>query len=249
MDRRIATQDDDEEGKELSRLMEGLDVDQSIALQVLMRGGTITAAAAAADVSRKTIYQWLDGAHPFRVALDLWKRDLAQCARTRLVMMTDLATSNVALALRRGDTRTAVKLLEKLGVLAPPPVGPTEKEVHRDRIHARTSEEAARTDLAREAMDDIGKWNDEFAAARMELDPAVGMYYGAMGQTIGDDPQRGVDGRGGRRDDRRVRDDGGGDGGSSSVHRAQPGSASNPSAADADASGNGEGSGGDYGVD
>ncbi len=159
---------------ELNRVMEGLDVGQSIALQILMSGGTVTAAAAGADVSRQAIYLWLAAGHPFRVALDLWKRDLAQCARTRLVMMTDLATSNVALALKRGDTRTALTLLEKLGVLALTPVGDAVEEVRRERVETKGGMERADGDSTAESLAEVGLWNEEFGAARMARDSAEG---------------------------------------------------------------------------
>jgi hypothetical protein len=225
MNREIGTKEQIDKAKELERLMEGLNVNQSIAMQMILKGGTITAAAAAADVSRKTIYEWLDAQHPFRVALDLWKKDLAQCARTRLVMMTDMATSNVAMALRRGDTRTALKLLEKLGVLAAPPVGPTEQEVRRDRGHAEARMEKAKADTTADALAEVGLWKDEFSGGGVGFDSAGGVHAGGLGEANGE----GAGGRFGRGEGRGdlswLRDDGPRNGDSGAMHSEESGEA------------------------
>jgi hypothetical protein len=123
--------------RELSRLAEGLPPQQVHAFQVLLTGGTVTAAAAAAGVSRPTIYSWLEPEKPLRKLLGCWKSELADCARTKLLMMTDQATTNVALSLKTGDVRTALILLEKLGVLSPPAAGPTLHEVKRDTMQTQ----------------------------------------------------------------------------------------------------------------
>ncbi len=217
MERQIATDEQLRQEKELSRLIEGLNVNQSIALQVLMRGGTVTAAAAAAEVTRQTIYEWMNLRHRFREALDFWKRDLAQCARTRLVMMTDLATSNVAAALKRGDTQTAMKLLEKLGVLAPPAVGPTEQEVRRDRMETQSRMERAQAISTAESLAEVGLWHDEFPAERMGFGTSGGMWGGEMGQATGSDSEGSRVRGDGCGDDRRLRDHASGDDGSVSA--------------------------------
>jgi hypothetical protein len=123
---------------QLKRILEGLSTDQAIALNAIMSGGTIAAAAAKANIRRSTIYEWLQRGHPFAEALQMWKQDLAATARTRLLMLTDQATSAVALALRRGDSKTALRLLERIGILAAPPIGET-------HIEARTKNEQQKT--------------------------------------------------------------------------------------------------------
>ncbi len=132
METELATPDQLEQEKQLARLLEGLPPPQSIAMQIILNGGTITAAATAADVSRRTLHRWLQPGQPLAAAVESWKSDLSSCARTRLVMLADLATTNVAKSLKQGDVKTALKILEKLGILASPAVGPTHNEIRRD---------------------------------------------------------------------------------------------------------------------
>jgi hypothetical protein len=202
----IATPTQLQEKNELQRVIEDLSPPQAAALQILIKGATFTAAAVAAAVDRRTIYNWLEPGQPLRVALDLWKSDLAQCARTRLVMMTDLATSNVAVALKRGDTRTALKLLEKLGILAAPPVGPTEQEARRDRLNSKSKLESEKSKAAESLSLDIGSWNNHFTAAGMEFDSSLDSESGPVDEASGDDPERGRGGGDGCGDDARLRD-------------------------------------------
>jgi hypothetical protein len=241
MGREIASWDDVRKEKELSRRMEGLDVRQCNALQILMNGGRITSAAVAADVSRQTIHSWMGAGHPFRVALDLWKKDVAQCARTRLVMMTDLATSNVAVALKRGDTQTAMRLLEKLGVLAPPPVGPTEQEVRRDKEHAKARMEKAKADTTADGLAEVGLWKDEFedgfSGGGMGFDSAGGLRAGGVGEADGGRAIGRVGGSEGRGDLSWLRDEPGRDGDSAAVHLEESGEAEDSAAQDAGAAG------------
>jgi hypothetical protein len=240
MSREIAGRDAVRKEKELSRIMEGLDVRQSNALQILINGGKITSAAAAADVSRQTIHSWLAAGHPFRVALDLWKKDLAQCARTRLVMMTDLATSNIAMALKRGDTRTALKLLEKLGVLAAPPVGPTEQEVRRDKVHAKARMEKAKADTTADGLAEVGLWNDESCDRGVGFYSAGDLHAEGVGEADGDGADGRFGGSEGGGDMSWLRDDGPGNGDSASLCSEEPGETE-------DSASKGAGSAGDEG--
>jgi hypothetical protein len=173
MSKQIATAAQARGQKELERHVEGLSAKQAIALGVIMKGGTITAAAVEAGVGRRCMYAWLEEGKPLRVAMDLWKQDLAQCARTRLVMLTDLATGNVAGALKNGDVKTAMRLLERLGIMAAPPTGATEQEVKRDRVE----EENIATRKNREeyeSMFDIESWNKQLSESGVDEDQATG---------------------------------------------------------------------------
>jgi hypothetical protein len=114
---------------QLAKALEGLRCDEAIALSTIMRGGSITSAASAANVTRRTIYEWMSPTHPVGKAMAEWKKDLAETARNRLLMMSDLAATNILEALQRGDHRTALTLFTKMGILESPPVGATKTEV------------------------------------------------------------------------------------------------------------------------
>jgi hypothetical protein len=148
-----------EENRHLAKLIEGLGPAEGIALDTIMRGGTLTAAALAANVNRSTIYLWLEKGHPFAEALNRWKLDLAATARTRLLMLTDSATSAVAQSLQRGDSRTALRLLEKLGIMAAPPVGPTHIEAVTANESIKVKTGVAKAKRARAVSSFIGEWN------------------------------------------------------------------------------------------
>ena len=143
----------------LAKVLEGLSLNQALAMDTLMRGGSISAAAQAADVARKTIYQWLEPGHPLYNALTLWKQDLATTARTRLLMMTDIATSNVMSALKRGDHRTALTLLQKIGILSAPPIGPTYVEAATAQTQSRTEASDRQNESHRKASAFMDEWD------------------------------------------------------------------------------------------
>jgi hypothetical protein len=120
--------------------MEGLNTAEAKAMRVLMKGSSVTYAAMVAGVARSTLYDWLEPGRPLAAALDKWKRDLANTARTRLLTFCDLATHNVRDALRNGDTRTALRVLEKLGILDTPPVGPSDSDMRAEEEFHETEQ-------------------------------------------------------------------------------------------------------------
>jgi len=102
-----------------------LSAPQVAAMEVLMAGGTLTSAAQSAGVSRQAIYKWLKSDPQFATAYQSWKRGMAEMARTRLLMMTNSATNVLNKAIRGGDAKLALKLLQGLGLLSAPAVGPS----------------------------------------------------------------------------------------------------------------------------
>jgi hypothetical protein len=142
----------------LTLALEGLTTAEALAMHCLMKGGNITAAAVAAEVTRMTIYEWLEPGRPLAVALDTWKRDLANTARTRLLLLSDVATQNVRAALMHGDTRTALKVLEKMGILDSPPVGPSESEVRAQRERHKTEQSQRKARDAERVDEFISPW-------------------------------------------------------------------------------------------
>jgi hypothetical protein len=144
----------------LSKALEGLSIPEAIALDSIMRGTSLTAAADAANISRKTLYEWLEPGHPFCHALTLWKQDLVTTARTRLLMMSDLCTTNILSALKRGDHRTAMTMLQKLGVLSAPPIGPTHIEAATAQTQSRTEITERQNESHRTATSFLDEWDD-----------------------------------------------------------------------------------------
>jgi hypothetical protein len=139
-----------------TELVDGLSAREALAMRVIVSGGTVVSAAKAAEVTRKTFYRWMTPGHRFEVALRCWRRELAQTARDRLLAMMGKATLNVWESLRKGDARTSMRLLEKLGVLAAPATGPTETELRQAVREQKIAREAKRKRRESEAEDFIG---------------------------------------------------------------------------------------------
>jgi hypothetical protein len=130
----------------VDHIVEGLSPREALAFKTLTSGGTHVAAAHAAQVSRKTVYEWLKDGHAFAAAYELWKETTAENARTRLLILGQLATSTIADAIRNGDARAAIQIVEGMGLLAPPAVGEpavkTRARIQRDKARRRESRTA-----------------------------------------------------------------------------------------------------------
>ncbi len=125
---------------------DGLSAAQRRALDRMAAGDTAKAAAAAAGVSRQTVHNWLGGDPAFRAAYHAWQADAVETARARLLALADAAVTTVAAAVARGDTKTALAVLGRQGLLAPPTPGPTDPElVARQDRHRRTAANQAMT--------------------------------------------------------------------------------------------------------
>jgi len=154
---------------ELVRALEGLSVGEALAMNCLMSGGTMIAAAEAADVTRRSLYEWLEPGRPLHEALTVWKQDLASTARTRLLMMTDLATQNILSALKRGDAKLAMNLVQKLGVLSAPPVGPTHVEVVTEGVVGRNKAEELEGRGRKRAVSFVEQWTEVSYSSKAEV--------------------------------------------------------------------------------
>jgi len=128
-------------------LVAGLSPAQQTAFVILTRGGTISAAARTANVSRPTLYAWLEAGHPFADAYQQWKLSLAETSRTRLLMIGEAATIQIARAVNAGDTRAALAVAKGMGLLSPPPVGPSLTQTVRD-ARQQTIRKVARREAA-----------------------------------------------------------------------------------------------------
>jgi hypothetical protein len=97
---------------------------QLLALEALLAGRTVTDAAVAASVARQTVHRWLADDVAFAAELNARRLELRDAAQGRLFTMAQRAAEAVEKAITAGDLRVSLTLLEKLGLLAPPQIGP-----------------------------------------------------------------------------------------------------------------------------
>jgi predicted nucleotidyltransferase len=173
---------DDLAPEDLTAELEKLSLPQAAAMEILLRGGTVTAAAQAAGVSRKTLYQWLDPSHQFGQVHTIWKRGMAETARTRLLMLAEGATNVIATAIHRGDTKTSVKLLTGMGILSSPPVADTLAPINGIRpkivLPVNFKESRSATKTHNPALSDFAAKNQiqiirEIRAIRLQQPPII----------------------------------------------------------------------------
>jgi phage terminase small subunit len=86
-------------------------------MEYMQGGGSVTDAARFAGVSRSTVYRWMKNDPVFVAAMNEWKNEAVENARSRLVAMTNRAAMAVDLALSRDNPHIAMQLLKGLGVL------------------------------------------------------------------------------------------------------------------------------------
>jgi hypothetical protein len=89
---------------------------QIAALDSLLAGKTATAAAAAAGISRTTLYAWLGKDFRFQAALNRGRRDMRQALNCRVEQLAAEAADCVAGAVRRGDVKAALEILRRANV-------------------------------------------------------------------------------------------------------------------------------------
>lgn len=126
---------------------------QEIALQRLAAGSSISEAAKAARVDRRTVSRWIHSDPQFAAAYNAWHHEMLASGRARLLAMTDLALDTVHSAIAQGDARIAVQVAKATGVMEIPKPGLTEP----GRLHRRKRLRDAR-------------WQE--ALAKAELDAA-----------------------------------------------------------------------------
>ncbi len=145
----LATTNDElletEAGADAVSLVADLSVSQAAAFYALTSGGSVAGAARAANVTRRTVYAWLEKGHKFATAYEEWKHSIAETSRTRLLMIGEAATVQIARSIKQGDTRTALAVAKGMGLLAPPPVGPsmTQSVARKKAVEAQRAEEEA----------------------------------------------------------------------------------------------------------
>src|SRR5262249_13585005 len=108
---------------------------QCRAVAALAGGSTVTAAAAAAGVSRPTVYAWLDQSGAFVAALNRARAEQLEAIRGELRGLATAAVRTLRTLVESAEAPAAVRLKAALAVLAavgadrPEPIGPTDPEM------------------------------------------------------------------------------------------------------------------------
>jgi len=99
-------------------------------LEFLATGVNIAQAARCAGVSRMTIHRWITGDPFVRAAYNRWRQLARDSARNRLLALQNIAADVVfdRIAEKR-DPKLAMRLLERLGALAPDTPGATDPKL------------------------------------------------------------------------------------------------------------------------
>lgn len=79
-------------------------------------------------MDRSTVHRWLREDLAFQAAYNQRRHELQQACSTRLLSLADHAIATVEQAITNGDVRASLKLLDGLGLLSPPAIGPEEVE-------------------------------------------------------------------------------------------------------------------------
>ena len=87
-------------------------------LRALVSGKKVMFAAAAAGVSRSTVYRWHSDSH-FVAALNAWRQHSEELTRNRMLVIAEKAVDALDGALAGGDRMAALTVLKAMGILAP----------------------------------------------------------------------------------------------------------------------------------
>jgi hypothetical protein len=112
---------------------------QRIALEKILLGSQLSVAARAAGVTRMTLYRWLHRDPNFQAAYNTWHADAIINSRTRLMGMTNAATSTLEFAVH-SDPRMALAVLKANKVFKQTTAVPTDPEECRRQIERNERE-------------------------------------------------------------------------------------------------------------
>ena len=110
---------------------------QRIAIEALLAGKTMTAAAEAAGVTRATLWRWSNKDPEFQAALNSFRREAYDLLRMRTASLASLAIDAVEKALRGDDEKTALAVLRGLGFLNGTRELPPTDDLHALKIQQR----------------------------------------------------------------------------------------------------------------
>ncbi len=103
--------------------LESLSRAQATAVEALLAGKTITAAAAAAGVDRATVHRWRKDDFAFQAELNSGRRELRSAAFGNLERLAAKAADCLEKALDQGDVKAALEVLKRLQLFALDPIG------------------------------------------------------------------------------------------------------------------------------
>jgi hypothetical protein len=111
----------------------GLSPAQTMAIELMLTGNTMIAAANAAGVTRKTLYNWLHRDAKFQAAYNAWQADAMTSGRSRILGMADYAVDTLEREVRT-NPRVALAVVKALGMLDRPTPGSTDPEVIQEQM-------------------------------------------------------------------------------------------------------------------
>ena len=120
---------------------EVLKPEQINALERLLLGETVTAAAKAVGIDRSTLHRWLRKDFEFQAAFNRRKRELAEAVQVRLLSLADKAAAVVGNAVEQGNLNAALAVLRGIGALSGTPVTPGLEDPEVLREHAEMARE------------------------------------------------------------------------------------------------------------
>lgn len=119
---------------------------QELALEALLSGATIAAAARKARCSRRTLHRWLRNDYRFLANLNARRNDLRAEAEARLLASVHRAAMAIGSAVNRGNLVAAFGLLRGLGLLHGSPVAPAVEDASQLQRAAEEAEEDRRAE-------------------------------------------------------------------------------------------------------
>jgi hypothetical protein len=106
--------------------LDDLPARQRTALLGLAAGKSFAAAARTAGVTRQTLYEWRTRNPRFAAIFNAWQADAVASAQNALVGLLEDSVAALGNAVRNGDTRIAMEVARRLGVLDLVKPGPTD---------------------------------------------------------------------------------------------------------------------------
>jgi len=108
------------------------------AIQVLLSGCTVSAAADEVGVDRSTIHRWLSEDCEFLAALNGARTDLRESCLARLLALANTAIDGLESALKNGDGRLALAFLNQMGLVRPLRIGSTDANEVKETLEAES---------------------------------------------------------------------------------------------------------------
>jgi len=99
------------------RNRDSISASQTLALERLLEGETVTAAAESAGVSRETVHRWIKSNWQFQARLNQAMQELQGAIMSRLLSAALRSSEVVSEAIDRGNLKAALAVLKGVGAL------------------------------------------------------------------------------------------------------------------------------------